>query len=79
MKVIIRGTEQNIKVTSVILEADHANPNMFLPWRCPNDGNIIIQYSGRQVMIVPGMIQCDVPIVAYCRECKNRYLFSSIL
>ena len=75
----INGQSINIKLTSVVLESDPENPDMFLMFHCPKDGKSMFQYSARVVMIVPGKTDTKLPIIKMCGFCKTRYLINSIL
>lgn len=79
MKISQNGAILNIKVTSVILQADPKNPDMMHLFRCPNDGEIVGQYRGGDVVfIVPGETPAILPMIGFCKKCKARYLFNSI-
>ena len=79
MKVQQNGISVNIKVTSVILEANPNEPDLMHLFRCPNDGEIVGQYRGGDIVfIVPGETPAILPMLGYCRKCKARYLFNSI-
>lgn len=79
MKFLIGGIEQNLKVTSYVIESDHDNPTMmhlFYCWKC---GKSLFQFSGDVVMSMPGPIFTPVPIVIKCRNCDQRHLINSIM
>lgn len=80
MKISLNGTVQNIKVTSVILQANHDAPDELHRFLCPNDGEIIAQYKGGDIIfIIPGETPATLPTIGFCKKCKARYLFNSIL
>ena len=79
MKAIIKGNIQDLKVTSIILESDSLNPDMFLMFFCPKCSHALFQYSGTIVMIVPGGTRTPLPFIKECKTCKTRYLINSIV
>lgn len=79
MKAIIEGIEQDLKLTSHILESDPFNPSMFLMFHCWKCGKSLFQFSGNVIMTVPGETPTTLPIIYMCRTCKQRHLINSIL
>lgn len=80
MLVLQNGTSQNIKVTSVILEADPENPTMMKRFMCIYCGEMVGQFIGTDVIfIVPGETPGILPLMVRCKPCKTRYLINSIL
>ena len=79
MQFIIGGTQQNLKVTSHVLEPDNDHPdllNMFHCWSC---GQRIMQFTGEVIQSQPGGTFSPLPIIVQCRTCKRLHLFNSIL
>ena len=79
MKVLIGGMDENLKVTSHILESDPLEPDMFHLFHCWACGKPLMQFGGEEVMSVPGGVKSYLPIIVMCRNCKRRHLFSSIV
>lgn len=79
MKVFIQETEQNIKVTSLILEQNHLNPEIMKMFHCSDCGKALFQYNANLVMMLPGGTFSSIPIINFCKICKKRYLLNSIL
>ncbi len=77
--VTIAGQQQNLKVTSHILESDQAAPDMFLMYHCWQCGQKLMQFSGYEIMEMPGGSFSHLPIMILCRVCKRRHLFNSVL
>jgi hypothetical protein len=84
MRFNIKGLSTDIEVTTVVLEH---NPNIIqkdspeglILWHCPIDNQPLFQFSGRQVMIIPGMVPTKIPIIVQCSKCHTRYLVLSVL
>jgi uncharacterized protein with PIN domain len=79
MKLVLAQQEINLEVTSLILQADHDNPNKLKMFFCSDCGRPVIQYSARLIMIVPGETPAILPIFTRCKTCKKQYLINSIL
>ncbi len=79
MLVTINAQPVNLKVTSLILEPDYENPEMFKAFRCFDCGKVVFQYSGNIVMLVPGGVKVPMPILQMCHGCKKRFLVASSL
>ena len=80
MKFKIRGEIADLVVTTVVLEHTTADDKeSLLLWHCPIDNSPLFQFSGRQVMIVPGMVPTKLPVLNQCPKCKTRYLVVSII
>lgn len=76
---MIQGSEQNIKITSVVLESNPQEPDMMQGFFCLKCGDILGQYIGGNIIfIAPGKTEAKLPWVVYCRKCKTRYLINSI-
>jgi uncharacterized protein with PIN domain len=78
MLVLIGGKEQNLKVTSVILEPNLEDPNRLKMFHCPDCTEKLVQYMGNVAMILPGPTYSPLPVIAFCRKCSIRYLFNLI-
>ena len=84
MRFRIQGKIADIDVTTVVLEY---NPNIIqtdspeglLLWHCPIDNSPLFQFSGKQVMIIPGMIATKIPILHQCPKCKTKYLVIAMI
>jgi hypothetical protein len=75
----IRGVPTDIEVTTVVLEynpniVQNDSPEGLMLWHCPIDNQPLFQFSGRQVMIIPGMVPTRLPILNQCPKCKQKYL-----
>ena len=79
MIVTIHNKPEDIRLTSIILEADRLRPDMLKMFFCIGCGDNILQYSGNVIMIVPGETFTKLPIIAQCRKCKTKYLINSIV
>lgn len=81
MKVIIKGEERNIPITTVILGNDYEDENkdklnMFFCPRCQNE---VIQFTGNLIKILPYSIWIKPPVITKCRNCKRYYAFNEIV
>lgn len=84
MRFRIKGKIADLDVTTVVLEY---NPNIIqkdmpeglMLWHCPIDNQPLFQYSGKQVMIIPGRVPTKLPVIAQCSKCKTKYLIVSII
>ena len=84
MRFSIQGKIADLDVTTVVLEY---NPNIIqgdspeglLLWHCPIDNTPLFQFSGRVVMIVPGMAPTKIPLIIQCQKCKTKYLILSMI
>ena len=79
MKFKIHGKIADLVVTAVILEHTADDKESLLLWHCPIDNTPLFQYSGRQVMIVPGMVPTKLPLIHQCPKCRTKYLLVSII
>lgn len=84
MRFSILGKIADVNVTTVVLEANQNiiqkdSPEGLLMWHCPIDNQPLFQYSGRQVMIVPGMVPTPLPILHECQKCRTKYLIISMI
>lgn len=77
MLVLMGEKEQNLKVTSVVLEGDPNDPTRFSLFHCPKCTNKLIQHAGHVAMILPGGTKTLLPIVVLCPKCSTRYLFNT--
>jgi len=77
----IRNIPTEIDVTSVILSYNtrEADFNNLILWHCPICNQPLFQYTGKVLMIVPGMTPAtSPPILIACARCKHKYLVNSI-
>ncbi len=81
MKFQIQGKIADLTVTTVVLEYTPTkdNPEGLILWHCPIDNQPLFQYSGRQVMIIPGMVETKLPLIHQCPRCKTKYLIVSVI
>lgn len=79
MKVSIAGQEQEINVVSVVLEKDIQIPVLLKMFHCFNCGKSVIRYSGMVIQIFPGETPSQLPLIAFCKNCKTQYLFNSVV
>jgi hypothetical protein len=78
----IKGVQTDIAVTTVVLEANPLqfnSPEGLILWHCPIDNQPLFQYSGKQVMIIPGMVPTNLPLIVQCEKCHTKYLLVSVL
>ena len=84
MRFRIQGKPVDISVVSVVLEYNPTivqkdDPEGLMLWHCPIDNTPLFQYSGKMVMIIPGMVPTKLPVIHQCGKCKTRYLIISIV
>lgn len=80
MQFRIKGVPIDVSVTTVVLDSHLTDtPEGLILWHCPIDNQPLFQYSGKQVMIIPGMVPTNVPIIIQCSKCKQKYLIVSII
>jgi hypothetical protein len=81
MQFRIKGVPIDVSVTTVVLDTNFVagNPEGLILWHCPIDNQPLFQYSGKQIMIIPGMVPTNVPIIVQCSKCKTKYLIVSII
>jgi hypothetical protein len=77
-----RGISVDIDLTTVVLEYDFnasdKETNLIM-WHCPVCANPVIQFGGRMVAILPGIVPSShPPLLALCQKCKHKYLFTII-
>jgi len=84
MQFRVRGNLTEVQVTTVVLEYDpniiqKDMPEGLMLWHCPIDNTPLFQYSGKQVMIIPGMIPTKLPVIHQCSKCHTKYLVISVI
>ena len=84
MRFKIQGKSIDLEVTTIVLEYNpniiqNDSPEGLILWHCPIDNQPLFQYSGRQVMIIPGMVPTRLPVIKECPKCKTKYLVVSII
>jgi hypothetical protein len=80
----IQGKKIDLKVTSIILEYDPKlvkddSPDGLILWHCPIDNTPLFQYSGKMVMVIPGMVPVKLPVIKECPKCKTKYLVVAMI
>jgi hypothetical protein len=79
----IGGDVKTIQVTSVILSHDYNDPtgaNLYA-FHCHRCGNVVIQYKGFVVSVLPGLAPVKLPTILRCQnsKCKQHYSFQTIV
>lgn len=75
---------QDIRVTTVTLSHDLADPNgdRLYMFHCPICGSVVVQYTGFIMSIYPGMEPSANFIIARCsniKRCTGKYLFRYVV
>jgi len=79
MLFLIQGVQQNLNVTSHILEGNRENPDMLRLFHCWECGGVVGQFAAEIGFSTPGGVFGPLPLLQMCRKCKRRHLFNSIL
>lgn len=84
MRFNVKGKSIDMDVTSVVLEYNaniiqKDSPEGLMLWHCPIDNTPLFQYSGKQVMVIPGMVPTKLPVIHQCSKCKTKYLVISMI
>lgn len=79
MIAIIRGSQVDISVTTVILAEDSHDPLGIKAWHCPICQNTVFQHGGQIIKIMPGSTPVTtLPVICQCDNCKHKYLIERV-
>lgn len=79
MRVSIRGQIKDLTVTTITLEQDPDNPINLVLLKCLVCGETLGQHQGRVMRVFPGAAPVSLPFIVQCRQCKRRYIITSIV
>ena len=79
MIALIRGSQVDLSVTTVVLAENPNEPLTLKMWHCPTCQNRLFQHGGNIIKIMPGHTPItSLPIVIQCGNCHANYLIERI-